>query len=272
MVLQVLLLLFSTLGSARSNSLPRENTRRRDSVVGLHIVKRSILPFNVTFLQDRDIYDSSVGDVIEASVESFLQTEFEEAYRFFYAFEFERLATHAELEWPEVHVKITVSFAGNFIFVLSGKIPGESELHCLQQELLLDLYVAEYEDFVGFDTGVVELDYIDFGDSVVSCTDMMDDDDAITDDHETENDKMDESTKLVAGPSGRQSKTKSISRKEFIVSREFIFLVLATVLLPMLICLGCFYRQTMKVWKTKDLKAARNKRDSSSTRKTAVMA
>jgi hypothetical protein len=167
-------------------------------------------------------------------------------------------------------VRINVSFAGNFVFVLSGVIPGNSELHCLQQEVLLDSYVSEYEDLVEFNrTGAVELDHIDFGDNVLSCTEM-DDDDA-TGDQETDDDKMDENAEPAAQTSDREPKAKSINLKEFVLSREFMYGVLATVLLPMLVCLGCVYRQTRKVWRRRKSKAANGKREISSTGKTSIM-
>ncbi|CAJ1942460.1 unnamed protein product [Cylindrotheca closterium] len=269
-MLVVLLPLLSTLGT----SLPGESiTRRRDSVVQLHFVKRPILPFNITFLQSRDYYDNDVDNVVEDSVGSFLQTEFEQAYRFFYALELDKLPSSAELEWP--FVRVNVSFAGSFVFVLSGVIPEDSELHCLQQEVLLDSYVSEYENLVEFnETGAVELDYIDFGNNVVSCTNVDDDDTPITDataDQETDDDKVDKSAEPATQRSDRQPEAKSINLKEFVLSREFMFAALATVLLPMLICLGCFWRQTTKVVRRRESKADKNERDRSSTGKTSVI-
>lgn len=271
-LLLVLPLLLSTQGNARPNSFPGENRRRRDSVVNLHFVKRSLLPFNMTFLQKRDYYDINVDDVIEESVESFLHMELEESYRFFYGLELETMPSSTALEWP--NVRINVSFAGSFVFVLSGVIPEDSELHCLQQELLLDSYVSEYEDLVEFnETGVVELDYIDFGDEVVSCS-QMDDDDAIRDgtgDQETDDGKMDKNTQSTAQSSSRQPEEKSINLKDFLLSREFLFGALGTLLLAMLVCFGCVCRQTRKVRRRQKPKADKNKRRRSSTRKTSVM-
>ena len=279
-VMLKLLLVLAVLDSA----LPlRHIHKRRDlnSVVKLHIVKRPILPFNITFLQDPDDYAVGIDGLLEDSVSSFLHQKFEETYRPFYAMEMENHPSSAEVEWP--NVRINVSFTGNFIFVLSGNLPENSELHCLQRHFLLEDYQLEFEDLVNNteEIGEVELDFIHF-EADMFCPPIdhykWDDDYAVVgkksdDGYVIDHDKSDndDGNKETATETTRsQPKEKSINLKEFLLSWEFLCIVLATVVLPMLVCLGCVHHKTWKLRRIQNSTSVKSKRDSDSSRKTAA--
>jgi len=206
--------------------------------------------------------------VIEESVTSFLQKEFEETYHSFYAMEMENLPSTVALEWP--HVRINVSFAGNVIFVLSG-LPEDSELHCLQWKLLVDYYEPQFEDLVDFNEtrGNLELDFIQFGNNIICPPiDHKDDDGLALDGDEDANDGGTMAADIEISKSQPKGEV-SINLKEFLLSWQFMCAVLGTVILPMFVCLGCVCRKSRKV-QTQRLNVEKYKRDNCSTDSSAT--